>query len=205
MGTDDLIFRVRRMYSAVGAVEEADVSKFVALGINDGRKRGFYQDWSGGLTKEELTNISYSLIANIANLEAHLKKWADDNGLDKTKVDTALNNSQALKVIKDLHNKEKHAYPPRKGGYSGLSPRVSEINSTLRLTVGGSGKPSAVWVTISPQGVPKKSESGSGTAKVIISGDILGRDGNKIGDLHKTALEAVKVWESVLVDFGTKL
>ena len=137
MGTDDLIFRVRRMYLAFGAVEEADVSKFVAQVINDGRKRGFYQDWSGGLTKEELTNTAYSLIANIANLEAYLKKWADDNGLDKTKVDTALNNSQALKVIKDLHNEEKHAYPPRNGGHSGLSPKVSEINSTLRLTVGG--------------------------------------------------------------------
>ncbi|MFC2059462.1 hypothetical protein ACFLTS_07525 [Chloroflexota bacterium] len=202
MGTDDLIFRVRRIYSAVGAVEEADISKFVAQEINDGRKRGFYQDWSGGKSKEELTNTAWSLISNIANLEAHLKKWTDDNGLDKTKVDAALNNSQALKIIKDLHNKEKHPYPPRKGGYSGLSPRVGEINSTLQLTVGGSGKPSAVSVIISPQGIPKKSESGSGTAKVVISGDIFDGDGNKTGDLYKVALEAIEVWETVLGDFG---
>ena len=205
MGTDDLIFRVQRMYAAVGAVEEADVSKFMAQEIDDGHRRGFYQDWSGGLSKEEMTNIAQSLIANMASLENHLKKWAHHNGKDEMKVEDAYKSSSALKVIKDLWNNDKHGYNSQRVGDSGLSPRVGEIYSTLRLTVGGSEKPSAVWVTMSPQGVPKKSESGSGTAKVVISGDIIDRDGNKIGNLHDTALEAVEVWENVLDGLGVKL
>jgi hypothetical protein len=58
-------------------------------------------------------------------------------------------------------------------------------------------------LTFNRQGVPRIVESG--TAKVIITGDILDRDGNKIGELHKTVLEAVKVWESVLDEFDVKL
>lgn len=202
MANDALISRVQRIYSAVGAVEETDISKFVPQVINDGHQIGFYQDWSGGLSDAELTNIAHSLIHNIANLEAHLRRWAADNGQDKTKVDAALNSSQALQIIKDLSNNDKHGYPPRNGGHSGQSPRVGKIRNLLQLTTEAK-KGSSFGVTFTPQGVPRI--LGSGTAKVIISCDILDRDGNTTGGLHTTALEAVKVWESVLGDFGVKL
>jgi len=45
---------------------------------------------------------------------------------------------------------------------------------------------------------------GSGTAKVIITGDILDKDGNKIGDFHNTAMKALEAWEKVLAAFGIK-
>lgn len=202
MANDDLISRIQRIYSAVGAAEETDISKFVPQVINDGHRIGFHQDWSGGFSDAELTNIAHSLIHNIANLAAHLRRWAAHNGQDKTKVDAALNSSQALQIIKDLSNNDKHGYPPRGGGHSGQSPRVGKIRNLLQLTTKAE-KGSSVSVTFTPQGVPRI--LGSGTAKVIISCDILDRDGNTIGDLHTTALEAVKVWESVLGDFGVKL
>lgn len=205
MANDDLISRIQRIYSAVGAVEETDISKFVPQVINDGHRIGFYQDWSGGLSDAELTNIAHSLIHNIANLEDHLRGWAAHNSQDKTKVDAALNSSQALQIIKDLSNNDKHGYPLRDGGHgghSGQSPRVGKIRNLLQLTTKAE-KGSSVGVTFTPQGVSRK--LGSGTAKVITSCDILDRDGNTIGELHTTALEAVKVWESVLGDFGVKL
>ena len=202
MANDDLIFRVQRLHAAIGAVEETDISKFVPQVINDEHRIGFYQDWSGGLNDAELTNIVHILIYNIANLKDNLKKWAAHNGKDKARVDAAFNNSEALKVIQDLSNNEKHGYPPRDGGHSGKSPRVDKINRIMQMTTKAE-KGSSVGVTFTPQGVPKI--LGDGTVKVIISGDILDRDGNKIGDLYKTALEAVKVWESVLGDFGVKL
>lgn len=83
---------------------------------------------------------------------------------------------------------------------------------TSHRAVGGNDRANAAFgelVTIinrhriTPQGVPKV--SGDGTAKVIASGDILDKDGNNIGDLHETALEAVEAWENVLGDFGVKL
>ena len=74
MANDDLIFRVQRLYAAIGAVEETNISKFVPQVINDEHRIGFYQDWSGGLSNAELTNIALSLIHNIANLKDNLKK-----------------------------------------------------------------------------------------------------------------------------------
>ncbi len=202
MANDDLISMVQRLYAAIGATEEPDISKFMPKVINDGNRVGFYQDWSSGRSDAELANIAHSLIHNIANLWDHLKKWAARNGQDKTQVDAAFNNSEVLQVIIDLSNNDKHGYPPRDGGYSGKSPRVDRITSIIQM-ITKPEKGSFVSLTLNRQGVPQI--AGAGTAKVIITGDILDRTGNKIGDLHETALEAVKIWEGVLGDFGVKL
>ena len=202
MRNDDLFLRVKRLYAAIKASEETEISKFLPKVINDGRRKGFFQDWSGGLTDAEVTNIAQSLIYIIAHFNAPLKKWADQNGKDKTKVDHMANSSLALQIIKDLSNYDKHAYPPRNGGHSGKSPRTDEFRRVMQMTT-KPVKNSFVALTFTAQGVPKV--SGDGTAKVVVSGDILDKDGNNIGDLHETALEAVKAWESVLSDFGVKL
>ena len=202
MANDDLNLKVQRLYAAIGAVEETDISKLRPKVIDDGHQIGFYQDWSGERSNAELSNIAYSLISNIANLKDNLKKWAANNGKDKAQVDDAFNNSEALKIIQDLSNNDKHGYPPRNGGHSGKSPKVEKINSIIQMTTKAE-RGSSVGLTFTPQGFPII--LGNGTAKVIISCDIMDRDGNKIGDLHKTALEAVKVWENVVEDLGVKL
>lgn len=202
MQNNDLIFRVKRLYTAVKATEETDISKFLPKVINDGHRKGFYQDWSGGLSEAEITNTAYSLIYNIAHFDTILKKWANKNDQNKTKVNDMFNSSLALQIIKDLSNYDKHPYPPRDGGHSGKSPRVDKINTILQMTTKPE-KGSFVSLTFNRQGIPQI--AGSGTAKVIITGDILDKDGIKIGDLHKTALEAVEAWENILGDFGVKL
>lgn len=201
MVNGDLVFKVQRLHAAIEATEKTDISKFTPKVIDDGHRIGFYQDWTGGLSDADRANYVHSLISNIASLEYQLNKWADDNAYDKTKVKDAFNSSQALRIIHDLWNNDKHAGSLRQSK-SGLWPRLGEIRSFLQLTTKAE-KGSAVGLTFTPKGVPKI--LGNGTAKVIISGDILDRDGNNIGDLHKTALEAVKVWESVLGGFGVKL
>ena len=202
MANDALISRVQRLYVAIGATEETDISKFMPKVINDGSRVGFYQDWSGGRSDAELANTAHMLIYNIANLKDLLKKWGVRNGKDKTKVDSAFKSSQALKIIKDLSNNDRHGYDPKKRGNSGKSPRVDRITSIMRMTTKPE-KGSFVSLTLNRQGVPQI--AGSGTGKVIITGDILDGAGNKIGDLHETALEAVKIWQSVLGDFGVKV
>lgn len=202
MRNDDLILRVKRLYGAIKASEEIEMSKFLPKVINDGRRKGFFQDWSGGLTEAEVTNIAQSLIYSIAHFDAPLKKWADQNGKDKTKVDHMFNSSLALQIIKDLSNYDKHPYPPRNGGHSGKSPRIDKFRRVMQMTT-KPARNSFVALTFTAQGVPKV--SGDGTAKVVVSGDILDKDGNKIGNLHETALEAVKAWEDILSDFDVKL
>ena len=63
-------------------------------------------------------------------------------------------------------------------------------------------KGSIVSLTVDRQGAPRV--AGSGTAKAVVTGDILDRDGNKIGDLRETTLEAVEAWESVLDGFDVR-
>lgn len=116
--------------------------------------------------------------------------------------DTAFNGSQELKVIQDLSNNDKHGYPPRDGGFSGKSPRFDDIHSTMKMTTKAQ-KGSFVTLTFTKQG--SALVSGDGTAKVIITGNILDKDGNNMGDLHKTALEALRVWELLLRDFGLEV
>lgn len=202
MVNDDLTSKLQCLYAAIGATEETDVSKFMPKVINDGSRVGFYQDWSGGRSDGELANTAIMLIYNIANLRDLLKKWCVRNGKDKTKVEDAFKSSQELKIIYDLSNNDRHGYDPKKRGNSGKSPRVDRITSIMQMTTNPE-KGFSISLTLNRQGVPQI--AGSGTAKVIITGDILDRAGNKIGDLHETALEAVKIWESVLGDFGVKL
>ncbi len=202
MTTDDLILRVQRLYASIGATEETEISKFAPKIINNGHRKGFYQDWSGGLSEADLSNVAHSLIHNIANLRDNLRRWAARNGKDKTQVDTTFNNSRALQVIMDLSNNDKHGYPPRNGGYSGKSPKVGKVERFMQMTTRAE-KGSSVRLIFTSDGLPKV--SGDGTAKVIISGDILDRDDNKISDLHEITLEAIKTWESVLSDFGVNL
>ena len=87
MANDDLISRVQRLYTAIGATEETDISKIMPTVISDGKRVGFYQDWSGGRSNAELANTTHILIYNVANLKDLLKKWAVHNGKAKTKVD----------------------------------------------------------------------------------------------------------------------
>ena len=80
MPNDDLKGRIERIYEAVNAVVETDISKFMPKVIKDGNRIGFYQDWSGGLSSAEIENIAHILIYNVANLKEHLRGWAERNG-----------------------------------------------------------------------------------------------------------------------------
>jgi len=131
---DELTNRIKRIYTAVDAVVETDISKLKPKIIKHGKRTGFYQDWTGGRSNAEIENNAHILIHNVASLKDHLKKWAKNNGKDKNKVDDAFNNSQVLRIIQDLWNNDKHGYPPRDGGYSGMSPRVDKINTIMRMT-----------------------------------------------------------------------
>lgn len=202
MPNDELTLRIKRIYKAVDVVVETDISKFIPKVIKDGNRIGFYQDWSGGPSSVEIENIAYILIYNVANLKEHLRGWAESNGKDKTKVNVAFKGSQELKIIKDLSNNDRHGYDPKRRGNSGKSPRIDNINTIMRMTTKPE-KGSFIGLTLNRQGVPQI--IGDGNAKVIITGDILDRDGNKIGDLYETLLKAINDWEKVLSEFGMKI
>lgn len=197
--TAELLERIRRIYSAIEALEETDLNKLKATVIATDKTKGVIQDFRGGLTHEQLSNTAHTLIHNIANLRDHLKKWAARNGKDKKKVDEAFAQSLELQIIKDLSNNDKHGYPPRHGGLSGKFPQLVNINRLMQLTTQAK-KGSTIGMTLGPGGVPKS--FGNGTAKVILTGDVVDNKNNRIGDLHQIATKAVEAWEQLLANLA---
>ncbi len=197
---DELINRIRRIYAAIGATEEADFHKLQATVVRTKKVIGLYQDFHGGLSKEELSNLAHSMIHNIASLPNHLEKWAANNKKDRNKVKDAVNHSPVLLVMIDLSNNDKHGYPPRKGGRSGKSPKLVNINRVLQLRTKPE-KGSTIRVSLDPDGTLKK--SGNGSAKAIITGEIINKNGDKIGELNQIAKSAVEALEQLLSEFNT--
>jgi len=130
-----------------------------------------------------------------------LKRWAKSNDHDKAKVDATFNDSLGLKIVKDLSNNDKHGYPPRDNGYSGKCPKLININRIMEMKTQPK-KGFSVIRTFRADGTPKI--SGNGTAKAVITGDVVDNTNNPIGDLHDIAIKAVETWEELLVDFGLK-
>ena len=100
-----------------------------------------------------------------------------------------------------MSDNDKHGYPPRNGGYSNRYPQLVNINRVMQLKPQAQ-KGSAIGMTLGAGGTPKF--FGDGTAKAIITGDVVDNKNNRIGDLHKIATKAVEAWEQLLTDFGCR-
>ena len=152
MNPDELLTRIRRIYASINALREFDMGKLPAKVIQNDRVVGVLQDFSGGLSEEDIANLAFVVIHNIANLQDHLRQWAARNGKDKTEVDATFNASQYLQLIHDLSNNDKHGYPPHGGGRSGLAPMLINLRRQMQLTT--KAQPgSSVVMTLGPGGV----------------------------------------------------
>jgi len=200
MANDELLNRIDRIYASVDATQEFDMTKLPGIVWQQQGGVGFYQDFRGGLSQAEIQNIAYSLIHNIANLKDHLRRWARQNGTDPATIDQAIGASNALNIIIDLSNNDKHGYPPRDGGYSGVAPQVSGINRVMRLSTGVEAG-SSIAMTFNADGTPKIVSRG-GSAKAVITGTVIDKDGNKLGDLDEFDQDAVEALEKLLADLG---
>ena len=199
MNTEELLQRICRIQSSIEAVEKTDPNKLKAKVITTDKITAVFQDFRGGLTDAELSNLAHTLIHNIANLQDNLKRWAAHNGHDKTKVKQTFKNSFDLQIIQDLSNNDKHGYPPRDGGLSGKCPQLVNINRVMQFKPQAKNG-STSRMTLGANGIPKF--SGDGTAKAIITGNVVDNKNNRIGDLHEIATKAVEAWEQLLADFG---
>ncbi len=196
---DDAISqRISRIYAAIGAIEESDPQKLKATVIQTEKVYAVFQDFRGGYSDDELSNQAHTVIHNIANLRDNLRRWAANNGHDKNKVDAAVNNSFELQVIQDLSNNDKHGYPPHDGGHSKKSPKLIEINRVMRLQTQAK-KGSVVAMTLG-HGIPQF--HGDGTAKAVVTGDVVDSVNGSIGDLYEISIKSVEAWERLLADFG---
>jgi hypothetical protein len=201
MTSDDLLMRVCRIYASIDAVQEFDLGKVPAKVVHTEQVFTLWQDFSGGLSQEEIVNTAYMLIHNIANLRDNLRRWAARNGKDKGKVDATFSASRELQIIQDLSNHDKHG-PDRTGGCSGVGPTLQEIGRIMRLSGGEAG--SETLVVFGPAG-PQVSSTGGSTAAIVITGPVVAKDGTPLGDLFDMELAAVQAWDNLLGEYGVNL
>jgi len=199
---DTILQRIRRIYDSIGDIEEYDPNKLRATVIQNEKIKAIFQDFRGDFSNGDLSNYAHMVLHNLANLQDNLRRWAAHNGHDKTKVDQAVNNSFDLQIIKDLSNNDKHGYPPRDRGHSGKCPKLVAINRVMQLKTQAK-KDSTIGMTLSAQGIPKI--FGDGTARAIITGDVVDNGNNRIGDFYEIANRAVEAWEQLLDDFGLNI
>ena len=198
MPTNEVLWRLSRIYTSIDATLEDDLGQFPPDVSQAENYFAFFQDFAGGLSPTEISNLAHSMIHNIVNLRDHLRKWAAKNGHDKALVDKTLSGSLPLQVITDLSNNDKHDYPPRNSGFSKKALKLIDVERVLRLTTRaepGSGV-GMVFTLAGPKQV-----SGSGSAAVTITGQVSDRNGNSLGDLYELCAEALEAWERLLRDF----
>ncbi len=66
--------RIARMHAALGRTRVTNLARFPARVTNTPRWHGFFQEFRGGASPEDLMNDAFTLIANVACLRDHLKK-----------------------------------------------------------------------------------------------------------------------------------
>ena len=182
-----------------GSLRSHNPKKLKATVIVTDKVRGVFQDFRRGFSDEKLSNYAYSVIHNIANLCNHLRKWAAHNGEDKGMVDKVIGQSLELQIIKDLSNNDRHGYPPRNGGHSGKCPKLDKINRVMRLATKAKAG-STIGMTLGTDGIPRF--FGDGNAKAVITGNVLDKDNNRIGDLYEIETKAVEALEKLLNEFN---
>lgn len=200
MSDDELTMRLRRIYAAIDASQETDLSTVPPEVIATKNFVCVTQDFQGRLSDEHISNLAHQVIHNVANLRDNLIRWANAHGKDPLCVWATFNTSSPVRVIQDLSNNDKHGYPPKNGaGNSGVAPRLTEIGRALRLSANpGQG----IAFVLGPAG-PRL--AGNGSAMVVVTGQVTSKDGRVVGDLYQMGLDAVAAWEELLNEYGVAI
>ena len=199
---DNLVFRLQRIYAAIGAAKESDLNKVPPQVLVSKKGFGIFQDFKGGLSDADLSNIVHLLIQNIASLTNHARRWLANGGRDESLVDNLVSSSIDLQLCIDIWNREKHGGRARGGGLSRKAPKIVNVNRVLRLQP-KSEQGSSVVVRVTPRGGMQK--AGSGEANVVVTADVVDEHGNKLGDVQHIAKRAVECWESFFQQQGLQL
>jgi len=196
-----LLERIRRLHVAIGRVAESDLSKFPARIYSNDRTRIVEQDFSGGMSDAEISETLHALIHNIASFHDHLQKWGERNGISRGSIHNFLKNSLDFCIIRDLWNNDKHGYPPdRNDGWSRKAPRLANAYTICRLST-GPGENSSTVMTLGKEGKPVARTKGTGSVGVVLTGDVVEKNGNGLGDAHKFIEAALRVCEAAVQRF----
>lgn len=195
--------RINRIYAALAGIREEDLTKFPPKVVDEDGTVQIWLDFRDGMTDADLENAAHILILNIAHIRDHLLNWADGDPTKQQKISASLRACQAFRIIKDLCNTDKHGYP-LDNEWSGLGPQLRDIRRPMRATTGGQAGSSAGIEVNMETGEVTPFTSDGGTVSVVITGQVIDKDGNLVGDFYGMATEAVAAIEGLVVELGIR-
>jgi hypothetical protein len=138
MGTEDLLVKIERLYRAVSAATETDLSKFPPIHEVMGNLLAVRQDFNRGQSQAELQDKAFHIVRSIADLKDHLRSVARRIGQDPEEVEQTINGCLSLQLMIDLANLDKHgAHAKPKDQRSKRSPRLVNVRSAFQITAKG--------------------------------------------------------------------
>lgn len=191
---NELKERFARIHAAMGDVTGLNLAVAPPYVFQNERRRGVFQDWSGGRSQAHMEKDANSVIAEFMGLRDRAEQWLRANGHRTVDVRAFMRAHRAVALIWDLGNTDKHGRLDHKP-YSGFKPRLVNVKRVAQLKTQAK-KGSWVQYQMGPGGQPII--SGDGTASLVLTGDVLDENGQKLGELHSIIEQALSEWEAFL-------
>ena len=195
----EILQRIQRINAAFGHACRTDLKRFPAKILRSQKGTLMMQDFSGGASDAELANVLQSVIHNLASFCDYLRNWAEPRGISRTSIYNYLSRSPDFCIIMDLYNRDKHGPPNGRRGWSRRSPELGRARGVLQMKTQPK-KGSTVCMTAGLRGEPII--SGDGSAHVVVTAEVLDKNGNGIGDVDKYVRGALRFCEGALRDFN---
>jgi hypothetical protein len=176
--------------SALGATVAKDPKRMAitAEPLPDG---GVRFSLVGSASPADLENHALQIVSHVAHLRDHLRRWARQHGKDPAEVEAVVRGSDAIKLLIDLSEHEKHGGTRRDGGLSGKQPRLREVGRALYFA-----GPGQVSVGHDESGKPTLALAGQ--TAIVTTGLLVDESGEVIDVLHNVLFRALADFEPLV-------
>ena len=195
--------KIRRMHAALGALSSDDIHSVKPTIMSTDTYTSISVDFNQGSDPVDLTNMALLLVANIASLKDHLKAWCKSKRIPFN-GDALIDSNRSVALIHDIWNVDKHAELTSKPR-SGHVPKLTNLRKALSLSTDTEAGASVMFQMDPQTGQMVVKTTGSGSAKIQLSGSIVDEASNILADFHTTCSDAVAAWEAELVAAGVPL
>lgn len=191
MDFNDITARLVRIYAAVDARFEFNIAKgtkisAIPVTLNTTQIK---MTFDNNNSSPELENKVMNIIHGIASLKDNaIKTLTHSNNDAKNLISEKIRASEALKIVMDLSNADKHGYP-LDNPWSSKSPRISNISSGLEISGTGSFEINIL------SGAVISNES---AAKIAITANIIDASDRIIMSLDNLINQSLEDWKKIL-------
>jgi len=139
-----------------------------------------------------------SVIAEFMGLPDRVQSWLRTHGHRDVDVYAFIKAHRAAALMQDLGNTDKHGRLDKRP-YSGLKPKLTNVKRVAKFQT-QARRGSWIQYQMGPGGQPIV--SGDGKASLVLTGDVLDENGQKLGELDAIIEQALSEWEAFLGSNG---